>query len=307
VSTGPAGDGTGRDTAPPPLVEAARMPQTGAFRAARHHPDDEPLGHWGLFGPESVTWKVHSDPLFGLAILRSLLLRVLHPDGVAAVFATASRVDDPWERLAWTQRHLGVATFGSSSEAAIAGARLRAVLMQVHGTTHEGNDFSGDDPDQLRWMHACQVVSAIEVTRRGGLDLTDREHELYVREQVRMAALWGLEPDEVPGTRAELTRYFRTIRPELRMSAAARSFIGAVVSPTEPAVMALARRDRPAWSPVAGLAYSCLPVWARRIHGPPPGSGPATLNRAATTVALHSLRDSLRGRGDHTPVLDGVD
>lgn len=279
------------------------MPHSAA-RSHRHHLDDEPLGHWGLFGPESVTWKVHSDPLFGLAILRSLLLRVLHPDGVATVFATASRVDDPWERLTWTQRHLGVATFGSSAEAAMAGARLRAVLMQVHGTTQGGDDFRGDDPALLRWMHASQVASAIEVTRRGGLDLTDREHELYVREQVRMAALWGLEPDEVPGTRADLTRYFRSTRPELRMSAAARSFIGAVVSPAEPAAMSLARRDRPAWSPVAGLAFSCLPVWGRQLYGTPSGSGPATLNRAATTVALHSLRDSLRGRTDPAPALD---
>jgi uncharacterized protein (DUF2236 family) len=314
---GTVGDEAGRDGARPPLAAAGRSDPDhgtghranhganhGADHRARHRPadpapDDESRAHWGLFGPESITWRVHSDPLFGPAVLRSLMLRVLHPEGLAGVFTTAARVDDPWERLAWTQGHLGVATFGDSSEALTSGARLRAVLMQLQGTTADGGHYRADDPEMLTWMHCCQVASALEVTRRGGLDLTDREAELYVREQVRMAALSGLEPDEVPAGRAGLTRYFRRVRPQLRMTAAARAFIGAVVNPSVPDVMR-AWRDRPIWAPVAGLAFACLPARERALYGTPLGSGPATLSQAATTVALHSLRDSLRGHHDQT-------
>jgi uncharacterized protein (DUF2236 family) len=253
---------------------------------------------WGLFGPGTVTWRIHSDPLIGLAALRSLALQVLHPQGLANVFATAQRVDDPWDRLGWTLRNVSVVTFGNSVEAMLMGARLRAVLMQVHGRTENGEIFRGDDPDLLLWMHCCQVASFGEVTRRGGLALTDAEFEVYLREQLRLAAVWGLEPDQVPTSRAELTRYFRAARRKLRMTAAARAFIGAIISPGVPGLMALAQRHRPSWAPVAGLAYGSLPSWARALYGTPPEDGPAGLTQSATTVALHSLRDTLRGRMD---------
>jgi uncharacterized protein (DUF2236 family) len=289
---------------PMPMADDAQERSRAARRLRQHDPepafsDDDLPNHWGLFGPESVTWRVHSDPLIGLAVLRSLILRVLHPEGLASVFATARRVDDPWERVAWAQRYLGVLTFGDSAEAAMAGARLRSVLMQVNGTATDGRWFRGDDPELLVWQHACQVQSFLEVTRRGGLDLGPAEQEAYVREQVRTAALYGLDPDEVPRSGSELTRYFRQVRPQLRMSHAARTFVGAVVAPTMPELMQLAQRDRPAWAPVAGLAWTSLPAWARKLYGTPPTEGPAGLSQPATTVALHSLRDSLRARTSH--------
>jgi uncharacterized protein (DUF2236 family) len=270
----------------------------GGRRLSQPDDKDDADDAWGLFGPETVTWRVHSDPLIGIAALRSLALRVLHPEGLANVFATAQRVDDPWDRLTGTLRNLGVLTFGSSAEAVVLGARLRSVLMQVNGVTGQGEPFRGDDPEMLRWMHCCQVSSFVEVTRRGGLDLTDAEHEQYIREQVRSAAIWGLEPDEVPASRRDLTRYFRSVRKQLRMTAPARAFIGAIVTPAMPDLMALTQRNRPSWAPVAGLAFGALPTWARSLYRTPPSSGPAALSQSATTVALHSLRDSLRGRAD---------
>jgi uncharacterized protein (DUF2236 family) len=305
--TGAIGDGAGCDDAYPPLRDAVRgdpgartdNPDAGSAgplpQISQQLPDDgETPGHWGLFSPSTVTWRVHSDPLIGLAILRSLALQVLHPEGLANVFATAKRVDDPWDRLAWTQRYLGVVTFGSGAEAVMMGARLRAVLTQVTGMTQMGQEFRGDDPELLLWMHCCQVASFVEVTRRGGLDLTDEEHETYIREQVRMAAVWGLETEQVPASRRDLTRYFRAARPNLRMTAAGRAFIGAIVGPALPELMTLPQRNRPPWAAISGLAYSALPPWARQLYTTGPASGSASLTQSATTVALHLLRDSLR-------------
>jgi uncharacterized protein (DUF2236 family) len=307
--TGTIGGGAGPEASVPPLMGAAcradRQPSDvltdPATTASPQSPsDDDRAGHRGIFGPETVTWRIHADPLIGLATLRSLALRVLHPEGLSSVFATARRVDDPWDRLAWTMRHLGVVTFGNSVEAAVSSARMRAVLMQVRGTTAAGQEYRGDDPELLLWSHCCQVASFVEVTRRGGLELTDQEHETYVREQVRMAALSGLEPDQVPASRRDLTRYFRSVRPRMRMTAAGRAFIGAIVAPTVPELMALTQPNRPTWAPVSGLTYPALPNWARRLYQAPPSSGPASLSQSATTIALHTLRDSLRGRPDQT-------
>jgi uncharacterized protein (DUF2236 family) len=292
--SGPASD---LDTAPESRQD--ELPDGSSFDALQ---DDELTGHRGLFGPGTITWRIHSDPLFGLAALRSLALRVLHPEGLTGVFATARRVDDPWDRLSWTLRHLGVTTFGSGAEVAVAGARMRAVLMQINGVTASGASYRGDDPDLLLWLHCCQVSSFVEVTRRGGLQLTDTEHETYIREQQRMAAVWGLEPDEVPSSRRELIQYFLAARSRLRMTAPARAFLGAIISPGVPDLMALAQRNRPTWAPVAGLAFGTLPGWARRLYSSPPDTGPAALSPSATTIALHTLRDSLSGRSGQAGV-----
>jgi uncharacterized protein (DUF2236 family) len=302
MMTGTVEGGAGRDSPHPARDDALDRTDGVVIGALPHEDEDAETGEHeliaprGLFGPGSVTWRIHSDPLVGLAALRSLVLQVLHPDGLTSVFATARRVDDPWDRLSWTLRHLGVTTYGSGAEVAVAGARMRAVLMQVGGINEDGEAFRGDDPDLLLWQHCCQVASLVEVTRRGGLDLSDADHERYIYEQRRAAVVLGLEPDVVPSSRRDLTRYFRATRPRLRMTATGRSFIGAVVAPAVPDLMALAQRNRPAWAPVAGLAFGALPPWARRLYTSAPRTGPAALSQSAVTVALHSLRDSLSGR-----------
>jgi uncharacterized protein (DUF2236 family) len=246
----------------------------------------------GLFGPHTVTWRLHADPLLGLAALRALVLRCLHPAGVAGLLATSRDGDEPWERLARNLRYVGVTTFGDTVEAFMAAARLRSVYAQVEGIA-AGGHFRGDDPEVLLWQHCCQVSSFLEVVRRGGLELTPAEQNQYVAEQVRVGALLGLEPEEVPTDRNSLERYLRGARRKLTPTPGARRFVAAVVAPPLPDVMAMLNPSRPAWAPVAGLAFAALPSWARRLYDLPFRSGPAALSPAATTVALHSLRSSL--------------
>ena len=247
-------------------------------------------GHHGVFGPASMTWKLHADPLLGPACLRSLLLSALHPAGMSAVHATAQDADHLWGRVARTLRYVGVMTYGSTVEAAMAAARARALWSQID--THE--------PEVLLWMHCCQVVSFLEVVRRGGFELSAAEQNRYLAEQVRTAALWGLEPEHVPAGTRELARYFHRVRPRLAITTAARDFAGSVVAPPLPELMVLPDRYRPAWAPVAGLSYAALPTWARRIYGFRYLAGPAALGQAATTVALHSLRSTLFRRPSET-------
>ncbi len=252
--------------------------------------------HRGLFGPGSVTWRVHADPLMGLATLRALLLQVLHPEGLATVFAVSERIDDQWDRVARVLRYVGVITFGTGAEAIMAAARIRALYAQVGGTRGNGRPFRGDDDDLVLWMHCCQVASYLDITSRGGLPITPAQREAYLREQVRSAVAWGLEPDEVPDSQRALISYFRRIRPDLCITASARTFMEAVVEPALPEPMMLTQRRRPGWAPAAGLAFASLPAWALRIYGHHAVPGPAGFSAAATTVALHTVRDGLLER-----------
>jgi len=56
----------------------------------------------GLFGPASVTWRIHGDPIMAVAGLRALLLQALHPIAMAGVAQHSSFRTDPWGRLTRT-------------------------------------------------------------------------------------------------------------------------------------------------------------------------------------------------------------
>jgi uncharacterized protein (DUF2236 family) len=249
----------------------------------------------GLFGPDSVTWRVHADPIMGVAGLRALLLQALHPMAMEAFDQHSHHRDDPWARLARTAEYIGVTTYGSTSEAMLAGSRVRAVHARIAGRTSDGVPYQADDPQLLAWAHCCLVASFLELVTRGGLRLTGTEQDAYICEQVRSGMLVGLEPDEVPSDRAALLDYFRAIRPALQCTPAARRTAGVVVTQPMPERAARPTPARPAWASVAGLAFATLPPWARRLYALPELSGPAGLPEAAATAALRTLRATFKG------------
>ena len=249
----------------------------------------------GLFGPGSVTWRLHAEPLMGVAGLRALLLQALHPTGAHAVDEHSSYREDIWGRLQRTAQYVGVVTYGTRMEAMLAGARVRAIHDRVNGHLPDGRPYSANDPDLLVWVHCGLVASVLDVLGRGGVPLTPEDRDQYLAEQVRAATLVGLEPDQVPDSEAELTRYYRRVRPELRATTVARRAALLIAAPPMPLTVALATPARPAWASVAGLAYASLPPWARRLYALPELPGAAGLHEAGTTLALKALRTALRG------------
>jgi uncharacterized protein (DUF2236 family) len=252
-------------------------------------------GDAGLFGPRSITWRVHADPVMGIAGLRALLLQALHPVAMEALDQHSHYREDPWGRLASTAEYIGVTTYGSTSDAMLAASRVRAVHARINGRTGDGVPYQADDPQLLAWVHCCLVASFLELVTRAGLRLTGAEQDAYIAEQVRAGMLVGLEPDEVPHDRAGMLDYFRVIRPVLQCTPAARCAAGVVVAPPMPARVALVTPARPAWASVAGLAFAALPPWARRLYALPELPGAAGLTDAAVTAALRTLRAGLKG------------
>src|SRR5262245_31196702 len=57
-------------------------------------PDD-----WGLFGPESVSWRVHSSPVLLVGGLRALIIQSLNPLAMAGVAQHSDYLERPLARL----------------------------------------------------------------------------------------------------------------------------------------------------------------------------------------------------------------
>jgi uncharacterized protein (DUF2236 family) len=242
----------------------------------------------GFFGPDSITWRVHSDPAFSVGGIRALLLQALHPvamDGVdqfSSAFAT-----DPWARLTRTAEYVATLSFGTRRDALRAVRRVRGLhrgKSAVEETT--GRAYAVDDADLLLWVHNCEVESLLSTARRAGVPLTDAEADRYVEEQVTAAVLIGAEESDVPRTAAELTAYFDGIRARLAVTPAARHASRFVLLPPMPGWVQLLTPARPAWSTLASLGAATLPRWARQLYGLP-GFG---LTDTAATAGLKAFR-----------------
>lgn len=246
----------------------------------------------GLFGPGSVTWRLHADPLTAVAGIRALLLQALHPTAMAGVAQHSAFREDPWGRLFRTAEYVGAVTFGTTEDARRTAARVRGVHRRLGGGTDAatGREYRVDDPDLLLWVHCSLVDSFLSVCRRGGVPLSPQDADAYVAEQVRLAELVGVPAGAgVPSSAAGLADYFAAMRPRLTATPEARSAARFVLLPPMPTPVALATPARPAWAGVAGLAFASLPGWARRLYRLP---GLPTTD-LATTAGLRALRVSL--------------
>ena len=238
----------------------------------------------GLFGPASVTWRVHGDPVLWVGGLRALLLQALHPGAMEGLARNADIRLDPWGRLMRTAGYVGTVTFGSTQQAETAGAAVRRV--------HQRLDV--DDPHLMRWVHCCLVDSFLTTATRAGTRLSADEADRYVDEQARLAPLVGVTAASVPHSVHALTAYFADIQPELQLSAAARDAARLVVIPPMPMWVQLVTPARVGWTAVAAIAVGSLPGWARRLYRLPG----LPMTDLAAGAALRVLAVSLRAVPD---------
>ena len=238
----------------------------------------------GLFGPDSVTWRVHADPSMALAGLRALLLQAVHPLAMAGVAQHSDFRSDPWGRLFRTADYVAVTTFGTTREAQRAAARVRGIHRRLSGIEPEsGAPYRVDDPELLLWVHCCETESFVSTAVRCGLRLSRAERDRYHAEQVTSAELVGIRPAAAPASVAAMAAYFERMRPQLRATAEARRAARFVLWPPMPTAVALGTPARPAWVALAAAAAALLPRWARRLYALP---GLPTTDLAATAAGL---------------------
>ncbi len=136
----------------------------------------------GLFGPGSVSWRVHHEPILALAGLRALYLQSLHPQAIAGVAQNSRYREDPFGRLNRTGVYIATVIYGTTAEAETAGRRLRAIHARMRAVDKRtGETFRIDEPRLLRWVHVTETESFIDYrqTRRCGADQRGRRPVLH--------------------------------------------------------------------------------------------------------------------------------
>lgn len=190
--------------------------------------------------------------------IRALLLQSLHPLAMAAVAGHSGYRGDPWGRLQRTSYFLAVTTFGRTTDAQDAIARVRAVHERVRGTAPDGRPYAAADPRLLTWVHIAEADSFLRAHARFGAEPLDQDgRDGYVADMARIGAELGVPSP--PRTEAELARRIAEYRPELASTAQSRDAARFLL--LNPPLPTIARAP---YAALAASAVSLLPGWARR-------------------------------------------
>lgn len=247
-----------------------------------------PLPDQGLFGPGSVTWRVHAHPVMIVGGLRALLIQSLHPHAMAGVAQHSDYRGDPLRRLRQTARYVATVTYGDTAQAREAGARVRRVHRRVHGIDPvTGTRYSAEDPETLLWVHCVEVHSFLAAYRAYGGRMPSRERDRYLAEQVAAAELVGIPREIVPDSTQAYRDYFERMLPRLCTSADTAATIAFVRDPTMPTTPLPARIALgPAFRLLGRAAVALVPRSLRPIAGlPAPGPGDLPAAAAVATAA----------------------
>jgi uncharacterized protein (DUF2236 family) len=218
----------------------------------------EPKGDPGLYGPDSVAWKVHANPI-ALAVggIAAVILELAEPRVRTGVWEHSTFRTDPLARMQRTGDAAMITTYGPTAAAEARVAMVTRMHQRVGGTTPEGQAYQAMDPELLTWVHITAGYGFLNAYVRHvepGLSLADQDR--YYAEGARLGRAFGAV--NVPTSVAEVEAWIQAIRPKLVPHPIIGEFLH-IVSTTSP--IGLAGRVLQPF--VVEASMDLLPAWAR--------------------------------------------
>ncbi len=237
----------------------------------------------GLFGPESVSWKVMGDVSSFAGGIRALLLQALHPEVAAGVADHSAYETDPLGRLNRTSLFVTTVNYGAMPEVFSAVKRVRQAHQPVSGISQRGIAYSASQPRLGAWVHNTLTDSFLDSYQHFCRPLESREADQFVCEQSRIGELLGIT--DLPQTATEL-RSWIIEHPDLEGSTAldqAWKFLR--TPPLQPAQLLGYRILRNA-------AVATLPVSLAELANASPRTGSAFAGRRLISSLRWAMKQS---------------
>ncbi|MCY1422749.1 hypothetical protein D9M71_384420 [compost metagenome] len=255
---------------------------------------ENPKGDPGLFGPDSVTWKVHGDfTTMMIGGISALLLQMLHPLALAGVWDHSNFRADMLGRLRRTGQFISGTTFGTRKDADWLIDKVRNIHLQVVGTAPDGRPYAASDPDLLTWIHVAEVSSFLKAHLRylnPGLSGVDQDR--YYAEIALVAERLGAR--EVPKSRQEVAEYLEAMRPQLLCDERCLEVVRILLAAPAPSAMA-----KPFGLLMMRAGIDLLPDWASTLLGLDQRPWKRRLVRAGVWRIAPILRWAMRNGAVH--------
>ncbi|KOC92861.1 oxygenase MpaB family protein [Winslowiella iniecta] len=222
----------------------------------------QPPGDAGLYGPDSVIWRVHGDFTSMLCGgISALLMQMLHPLALAGVWDHSTFRDDMLGRLRRTSQFVAVTTFGNRADAHTLIERVRRIHLQVTGVDAEGNAYAASDPALLTWVHVAEASRFLAAhLRYKNPRLSAQEQDRYYAESARVAEALGAR--DVPKSQQQIADYLQSMRPQLRCDARTREVTRLLMNAPAPSWQA-----KPVMKTMMLAGIALLPDWAQQQSG----------------------------------------
>ena len=189
----------------------------------------------GLFGPDSVTWRVMAAPGTAVAVGAAVLVQMLHPRVIRLIDQASTFYRNPELRGQLTGQYVQTITYGDTAAAETAGAALRRLhrhMKAIDPVTRE--EYAADEPELLLWVHNATVWPLLRACARFGPALTPPEQDRFVSEQRVAARLVGIDPATAPATVEELDAAMERMRPQLAFTLEAAKMRDLIVPRARP-------------------------------------------------------------------------
>lgn len=245
----------------------------------------QPPGDPGLFGPDSVIWRVHGDfPSMLCGGISALLLQMLHPSALAGVWDHSNFRQDMLGRLRRTSQFIAVTTFGNRHDANLLIERIKNIHLRVSGVDNYGQPYAASDPHLLTWVHVAETSAFLAAHLRfKNPQLSLAEQDRYYREAAQIAEALGATA--VPKSVEAVTSYLQRMRGELRYDERTAEVTRLLREAPAPGWQA-----KPAMKVMLQSGMALLPGWAQQMSG----YRFSPLSRALLDAEMRLLAKTLR-------------
>jgi uncharacterized protein (DUF2236 family) len=232
-------------------------------------PISDPEPDPGLFGPDSITWRLHEEQWLITAGARAFLMQAAHPKVAQGALDHSGFAEDPFGRVYRTIQGMAVLIFGTSHEANAMARNINRLHHTVQGTLPEsigrypaGEPYSAMEPLALLWVHIVFVDSMLTAYKTFVGPLSEAACEQYWQESCSYARLLGLTDATLPATYAAVQQYMHEVLAsgEVAIGPAAHFISQKVLYPPMPWLR------KPLWAIVRLITVGQLPADIRQAY-----------------------------------------
>lgn len=204
--------------APRPEISAIAVPLDGLEQRLASVAANTPEPRNGIFGPSSISWKVHRESALFLAAGRAALLQLAHPWVAAALDQHSNLLGDPLARFHNTFRVVFTMFFGTLDQVLASSRYLHQLHRRIQGPIPDavaaypkGSRYQANEAQALLWVFATLIDSALIAYECARPPLAVDERERYYAETKRFAALFGIPDATLPADWAAFEAHNRAM------------------------------------------------------------------------------------------------